>query len=83
MLTTIEGIYRHGKIELAEMPAGVEEARVLVTFLPDGAAPPAAKSYQELYGVWRDKFPPDFDLDAALKEIRSEWKEELEEGGVD
>ena len=37
MLKTIEGIYRHGRIELTEAPSEVrEEARVLVTFLePD------------------------------------------------
>ncbi len=26
---------------------------------------------QDLYGIWRDHFPEDFDLDAALKDIRS------------
>jgi hypothetical protein len=26
---------------------------------------------QDLYGVWRGKFPDDFDIDAALAEIRS------------
>jgi len=34
MITTIEGVYRRGKIELREIPAGLQEARVLVTFLP-------------------------------------------------
>ncbi|NKQ36883.1 MAG: hypothetical protein HF973_14890 [Chloroflexi bacterium] len=24
---------------------------------------------RDLYGIWRDKFPPDFDIDAALSEI--------------
>jgi hypothetical protein len=34
MSKSIEGIYRHGKIELTEMPIGVpEESRVVVTFL--------------------------------------------------
>src|SRR4051794_21790879 len=34
-LLTVEGIYRDGKVELAERPAGVvDSARVLVTFLP-------------------------------------------------
>lgn len=34
MLTTIEGIYHQGKIELLEVPQGVSERdRVLVTFL--------------------------------------------------
>jgi hypothetical protein len=34
MLTTVEGIYRGGKIELAEQPSAAEGAKVLVTFLP-------------------------------------------------
>ena len=38
MLTTIEGVYRDGRVELSETPEGVEERRVLVTFLKgDGA----------------------------------------------
>jgi hypothetical protein len=34
MLQSVEGIYRNGKIELLEMPADLEEAQVIVTFLP-------------------------------------------------
>lgn len=34
MLKTIEGVYRNGQIELAEIPAELVEARVMVTFLP-------------------------------------------------
>jgi hypothetical protein len=34
MLQSVEDIYRDGKVELLEMPAGVEEARVIITFLP-------------------------------------------------
>lgn len=34
MLTTVEGIYRDGKIELLRSPADVKTTRVLVTFLP-------------------------------------------------
>jgi hypothetical protein len=33
-LLTVEGVYRNGKLELVEEPVGVEEARVLVVFLP-------------------------------------------------
>ena len=33
---------------------------------------------QSLRGVWKDAFPPDLDLDAELKEIRSEWEKEWE-----
>ena len=34
MLQAVEGVYRDGKVELLEMPDGVKEARVIVTFLP-------------------------------------------------
>jgi hypothetical protein len=34
---TIEGIFRNGKVELSETPADLDEARVIVTFLPEGA----------------------------------------------
>ena len=38
MLTTIEGVYRSGKIELAEMPRDVREGTsVIVTFLPSSS----------------------------------------------
>jgi len=39
----------------------------------------AKKKPQSLRGIWKDKFPKDADIDAALKEIRDEWKTELEE----
>ncbi|MEK6280571.1 MAG: hypothetical protein AABN95_09490 [Acidobacteriota bacterium] len=34
---TVEGVFRNGKIELSETPLDVDEARVIVTFLPQGA----------------------------------------------
>jgi hypothetical protein len=33
MLRTIEGIYKNGKIELAETPQGITESRVFATLL--------------------------------------------------
>jgi hypothetical protein len=39
MIQTIEGIFRNGKVELLEEPENVREARVIVTFLPDGNGP--------------------------------------------
>ena len=33
MLTTVEGRFHGGKIELSEIPAGVEDAKVIVTFM--------------------------------------------------
>jgi hypothetical protein len=45
MLKSVEGIYREGKVELLETPEDVNEARVIVTFLPASrygdAQPPA------------------------------------------
>ena len=38
MSTTIEGVYRNGKIELSETPSDVcEGTRVVVAFLPPGS----------------------------------------------
>lgn len=39
MLQAIEGIYRNGTIQLAEMPQGVSESRVIVTFLEPQPTP--------------------------------------------
>ena len=33
MLQSIEGVYKHGSIELAEIPKNIDESRVIVTFL--------------------------------------------------
>lgn len=36
MFKSVEGTFRNGVIELAEVPANIHEARVLVTFFPAG-----------------------------------------------
>ena len=33
---------------------------------------------QDLYGIWRDLVPEDFDLDQALQDIRQGWQNEWE-----
>ena len=33
MLTTVEGRFHDGKVELSEIPAGVQDAKVFVTFV--------------------------------------------------
>ena len=38
MLTTIEGVFRNGQIELREMPKNIQNARVIVTFLAEAEA---------------------------------------------
>lgn len=44
MLTTIEGVYRDGRVELSETPEGAEGRPVLVTFLERNGANGRAKS---------------------------------------
>ncbi len=39
MIQSFEGIFRDGKVELSAVPPNVREARVIVTFLPEPAAP--------------------------------------------
>jgi hypothetical protein len=49
MLKSVEGVYRDGHIELAEAPAVVGEARVIVTFLPsDGPIDLRARGITEV-----------------------------------
>lgn len=48
MFTTVEGVYKQGKVELAEVPDGVEGSRVIVTFLPNGNGAPAAPQKGEM-----------------------------------
>jgi hypothetical protein len=50
MMTTVEGTYRNGKVELRETPPRPGPARVLVTFLPDGEPPVPAGT--NLYGAF-------------------------------
>lgn len=33
----VAGVYRNGKVELVETPADADGARVIVTFMPEGA----------------------------------------------
>ncbi len=40
MLTTVEGIYRNGQVELLEQPTNEKESRVLVTFIESQADAP-------------------------------------------
>jgi hypothetical protein len=50
-LLTVEGTYKDGKIRLAEPPQGVQEARVLVTFLPQQKPlPPRYMTFGQLRG---------------------------------
>jgi hypothetical protein len=49
-LLTVEGTYKDGKISLTDLPQGVREARVIVTFLPVEAnkRPPQIMTFGQL-----------------------------------
>ena len=75
MLTAIEGLYADGKVELQETPRGIERARVIVTFLPDG--PEKHIEGVELSGIWKDKVPANVDIEGLLRDIRKESTQDL------
>ena len=39
----------------------------------------ANRNPRDLYGIWKNGFPEDFDTDAALREIRGEWQKKIED----
>ena len=53
-----------------DVPQGPLEVIVVITPLQP------APSVSNLAGRWQTYFPPDFDIDSALQEIRHEWEEE-------
>jgi hypothetical protein len=72
MLLTVEGTYTDGKVELAETPAGVQRARVLVTFLTsETAAPPRRSMAYGQFAGERMSTEEDFRM--------AEWHGEAEE----
>jgi hypothetical protein len=59
-LLTLAGVYRDGKVEFAERPAGVgDDVAVLVTFLPAnqrGESEPSAHAAEEVGRAARERF---------------------------
>ena len=37
------------------------------------------KKHRDLFGIWKEYFPEDMDIDTTLREIRSAWKEDFVE----
>jgi hypothetical protein len=64
MLRSVEGIYRDGKVELLETPQDLEEARVIVTFLP-GSVDLAARGINEEQAA---------ELRARLRAFAEDWE---------
>lgn len=68
---TVEGVFRNGKIELAETPLDVDEARVIVTFLPEDAINLSTRGIDEAQAA---------SLRARLRSFAADW--ELPEMGA-
>ncbi len=65
MLKSIEGVYRKGKIELAEIPVSVrDDTRVIVTFLESGEIDLRSRGISEKQAA---------DLRAQLAAFAEDW----------
>ena len=65
------------EIEQAALMLPLHERRLLLERLNRSIKeqqPRAAP--QDLYGVWRERFPESFDLDSALHDLRSAWQQD-------
>ncbi len=68
MLTAVEGFYRNGIIELAEIPRQVgENTRVIVTFLENGSIDLAASGIDQQQAA---------ELRARLQTFAEDWESE-------
>jgi hypothetical protein len=66
MVRSVQGIYRNGKIELLEPAPSAEEARVIVTFLPDnGSVDLASRGINPTQAE---------NLRARLKSMQEDWQ---------
>jgi len=66
MLRSVTGVYRDGKIELAEAPDNVlNETRVIVTFLESGLIDLRARGIDEVQAA---------DLRARLRTFAEDWE---------
>ncbi|TAE59198.1 MAG: hypothetical protein EAZ76_16185 [Nostocales cyanobacterium] len=74
MLQTVKGIYKNGKIELAEIPANILESQVLITFIetttPNNTG--VKSSTEELFSPLRGKVQYFEDITTPTTE---EWGE--------
>ena len=61
----MEGIFRDGKVELLETPDDVDEARVIVTFLPEGSVNLSERGIDEAQAA---------SLRARLRAFAEDWE---------
>ena len=62
-LQAIEGVYKNGKVELAQKPQGISESRVIVTFLEDKSTSETGQSiYCGMFAGSKQSTEEDFPL---------------------
>ena len=62
---TFEGIYKEGKVKLFEPPNDIDEARVIVTFIPEGSVNVAERGIDESQAA---------NLRARLQTFADDWE---------
>jgi hypothetical protein len=62
--------------ETAKLP--VEEQQTLMKRIAERLNNMTAAKPRSLRGIWEDKFPEEFDVESALREIRSGWIGKIE-----
>jgi len=56
-----------------------DELLALIEYIAQRLRHREERKPQPLYGIWRDKFPEDADIDATLKEVRHQWQQDFAE----
>ncbi|MEP7127324.1 MAG: hypothetical protein ABI729_00595 [Chitinophagales bacterium] len=70
MLTTIKGVYNHGKITLAEPPPVETKTDVMVTFLPSGEKTVQKGKQKIILGMLDGKINLPDDFNEPLEDLK-------------
>jgi hypothetical protein len=77
MLKIMQAIYKNNRLIFKERKEKPEDgSEVVVIFNKKNEK--KEKKPLSLFGIWKKKFPDDFDLDKEIYKIRAEWKTRLE-----
>jgi hypothetical protein len=76
MLQSIEGVYKHGKIELYELPSDVSESRVIVTFLEPKTTPVQKQIMR--FGLFSGKKTQSTEEDFQIAEFHGDAEDGLD-----
>lgn len=77
MLKTAKAIYKKDRLFLKDKQTKPEDgSEVIIIFESREKTGKKGKS-SLVYGMWKDKFPKDLNLDKELHEVRSGWKGRL------